>query len=202
MVQPTRTPRYLAAIVATGFVFLTACSKADDAAPAAGTPAASAAAANQAEEDLADVTQYRLTMDKYDKYLAAQKNIMMKAKSLTPEQRKAMEERNDARDSNNANLDEMTRNIEAEPMMVSAIRDAGLSPREYAVLTVSIMQSAMAAGVAKMQPNANQDSLIREMKANPDNVRFFQQNEAELTRKQTELAAELKRLGIDEESLN
>ncbi len=202
MVQPTRTPRHLPAIIAAGFLSLAACSKADDAAPASGTPAASAAAANQAEEDLADVTQYRLTMDKYDKYLAAQKNIMMKAKSLTPEQRKAMEERNDARDSNNANLDEMTRNIEAEPMMVSAIRDAGLSAREYAVLTVSIMQSAMAAGVAKMQPNANQDSLIREMKANPDNVRFFQQNEAELTRKQTELAAELKRLGIDEESLN
>ncbi len=198
MVQPTRTPRYLPAIIAAGFLSLTACSKADDAAPAAGTPAASAAAANQAEEDLADVTRYRLTMDKYDKYLAAQRNIMMKAKDMTPEQRKAMEERNDARDSNNANLDEMTRNIEAEPMMVSAIRDAGLSPREYSVLTVSIMQSAMAAGVAKMRPSDNQDSLIREMKANPENVKFFQANEAELTRKQKELEAEMQRLGIDD----
>jgi len=198
MVQPSRTPRCLPAIIAVSFLAITACSKADDATPAAGTPAGSAAAANQAEEDLADVTQYRLTMDKYDKYLAAQRNIMMKAKDMTPEQKKAMEERNDARDSNNANLDEMTRNIEAEPMMVSAIRDAGLSPREYSVLTVSIMQSAMAAGVAKMRPNDNQDSLIREMKANPDNVKFFQANEAELTRKQKELAAEMQRLGIDD----
>ena len=85
-------------------------------------------------------------------------------------------------------------------MMVSAIREAGLSPREYIVLTVSMMQSAMAAGVAKMRPNDNQDSLVREMKANPENVKFINEHEAELGQKQKAMADEMKKLGLDDDS--
>ena len=65
------------------------------------------------------------------------------------------------------------------------------------MITISMMQTAMAAGVAKMRPNDNQDSLIREMKANPDNIKFYNENEAEITRKSTQLAAEMKKLGFD-----
>ncbi len=77
----------------------------------------------------------------------------------------------------------MVRRIESEPMMVGAIRQAGLSPREFTMITMAMMQTAMAAGVAQMRPNDNQDSLIREMKANPENVKFWKANEAELTQK-------------------
>ena len=58
--------------------------------------------------------------------------------------------------------------------MTSAIRGAGLSPREFTVITMAMMQTAMAARVAQMRRNDNQDSLIREMKANPDNVKFWE----------------------------
>ena len=198
MTQPTRTSRHVQLLVIAGFVLLAACSKSDDsAALSADTTVAPVASNNTAGEDLEDVARYQLTMAKYDKYLAAQKNLALKAKSLSPAEREAMNTRQEGRDNSGANLDEMAKNIESEPLMAAAIREAGLSPREFAVLTVSIMQSAMAAGVAKMRPTDNQDSLIRAMKANPANVKFFNDNEAELTRKQKELEAEMKRLGMD-----
>ena len=185
-------------IFALGFLVFSACSKKDDASTTAASGANTPAAARQAEEDLADVGEYRLTMDKFDKYLAASRNIGMKAKSLTPAQRAAMEQRNENSGDPNASLDQMVANIEKEPMMVEAIREAGLSPREYTMITISFMQTGMAAAVAKMSPNANQDSLIRSMKANPDNIKFYNENEAEITRKSKALEAEMKKLGLDE----
>ena len=185
-------------VLALGFLVFSACSKKDDASTTAASGASTPAAANkQAEEDLQDVSKYRLTMDKFDKYLAASKNIGLKAKSLTPAQRAAMEQRNANSGDPNASLDQMVANIEKEPMMVEAIREAGLSAREYTMITISFMQTGMAAAVAKMRPNDNQDSLIRAMQANPDNIKFYNENEAEITRKSKELEAEMKKLGID-----
>ena len=198
MPLPATAPLRLA-LVALGLMTLTACSKKDSASESAsastsGTPAASN---NTANEDLADITKYRLTMDKIDKYLAAQRNLAQKAKELTPAQRAALEARNENSGDPNQSMDEMVRRIEKEPIMVDAIKDAGLSPREFMMITMSMMQTAMAASVAKMRPNDNQDSLIREMKANPDNIKFYNQNEAEITRKSTALAADMKKLGMD-----
>jgi hypothetical protein len=180
-----------------GLLIVTACDKP----PASGENAsAPAASAQTADEQLVDIANYRLTMDKIDKYVAAQRNIMLKAKSLSPAERAAMEARNEGKNNANATLDDMTRNIESEPMMRDAVRDAGLSPREFTMVTISLMQTAMASGVAKMRPNDNQDSLIRAMKASPENVKFFLENEAEITRRQTALAEEMKKLGVDGDS--
>jgi hypothetical protein len=193
---PVNQKRWFPVLVATAVV-ASACSK--DTAPASsGATATTSSAAAQANEDLQTVTDYKLDMGKIDKYMAAQRNIAMKAKDLTPQQKEAMKAKNDADDTNNDNLDDMAKRIESEPMMASAIKDAGLSPREFALITVSLMQSSMAAGILKMRPNDNQDSLIREMKANPENVKFVQEHEAELTKKQQDMAAEMKRLGVDD----
>lgn len=204
MTMSSSSGRYANGVLLAAFLLLGACSADKDAASgAAGDGAGTAsttAAGRQAEEDLADVTKYRLSMDKIDKYFDAQRNIAVKAKAMSPAEREAMESRAGARGDNNASVDDMVRNIESEPIMVSAIRDAGLSPREYIVLTVSMMQSAMAAGVLKMRPNDNQDSLIREMKANPENVKFINANEAVLAEKQKAMADEMKKLGIDDDS--
>jgi hypothetical protein len=80
--------------------------------------------------------------------------------------------------------------------MRDAIREAGLSSREYITATMAMVQAGMAASVLKMRPKDNQDSLIREMKANKDNVRFVQEHEAELNRKQQAMQAEMQRLGV------
>ena len=162
----------------------------------AGASVASGAPAASAEAELATVTNYRLTMDKVDKYMAAQRNLALRMKDMSPAEREAMKARMDNGGDQNESLEQMVSRIEGEAALNGAVRDAGLSAREYVLVTVSMMQSAMAAGVLKMRPKDNQDSLVREMKANPANVRFMQQNEAELQRKQEAMAAEMKRLGV------
>jgi hypothetical protein len=178
---------------------LAACGKADD----SGTPAdantpAGAAAASQAEEDLADIGDYRLTMDKFDKWLAAQRNVMMKAKDMSEAERAAFKEQNAGMSNANASIDDMARAVESTPVLNQAVRDAGLSPREYALVMMAFVQTGMAAGVAAMRPNDNQDSLIRAMKASPENVQFYRANEAEITRKSKAFEAEMERLGLDD----
>lgn len=187
---------------ASGMAFtlfaLAACSKSDSSATSAdtGKTTTPAAANAQVDDDLADITRYRLSMDKIDKYIAANKNLVAKAAGMTPAQRAAMEARNRGSDNPNASLDDMAKRIESEPVMNSAIRDAGLSAREFAMITISMMQTGMAAAVLKMRPQDNQDSLIREMKANPDNIKFYNEHEAEITAKSKALEQDMKKSGI------
>ena len=188
----------LASVVAITGLLTLACTKGDDppkSAAADGTPPA-AEAGPSTDDQLKDIQNYRLTMDKYDKYLAAQKNIAVKAKALSQAEREAMEAQNQSDGDANQSLEAMTSKIESVPIMKSAIQEAGLSSREFVLLTMSILQSGMAAGVLKMRPNENQDSLIRAMQANPENVKFMQDNEAAITKKQKDLESEMQRLGI------
>jgi hypothetical protein len=192
--HPSRSLPFLAA----GFLAFAACSKSDSSTPSgtASSTNAPTPTSAQVDDDLADITKYRLSMDKIDKYMAAQKNLAAKAASMTPAQRAAMEARNENSGDPNASLDDMAKRIESEPIMASAIKDAGLSPREFAMITISMMQTGMAAAVLKMRPNDNQDSLIREMKANPDNIKFYNEHEAEITAKGKALEQEMKKAGI------
>jgi len=187
-----------ALVLATAFA-LAACGKKDadtgDTSAAAAAATSSSPAASSGGDDLADVTNYKLSMDKIDKFIAANRNIASAAKSMSPAEREAMEARNENKNDSNQSLDEMARRIDSEPVMRDAIRSAGLSAREFSLITISMMQTAMASGILKMRPNDNQDSLIREMKANPDNVKFYREHEAEITRKTTALQAEMKAAG-------
>jgi hypothetical protein len=187
--------------LASALVFAAACGKKDAATTdttAASAPAASTSGGyskSQGDEDLADVQHYKLSMDKIDKFIAAQRALAAKANSMSPAEREAMKLRNENTGGSNASLDDMARNIEREPMMNSAIRSAGLSAREFALITISMMQTAMASSVLQMRPKDNQDSLIREMKANPDNIKFYREHEAEITKKTADLQAEMKAAG-------
>ena len=193
--------RYAALFVT---MLLAAACTSKDAAPAAeggaaeGGAAAVPAAASGGHDDLADVTRYELTMDKIDKYYAAQRNIALKAKAMSPAEREAFKAGSDA-DDGGASLEDMARKIEGNPVLSASVREAGLSAREFSTITMAMLQAAMASSVLQMRPNDNQDSLAREMKANPANIRFMKENERALTQKQNEFQAEMKRLGVGEE---
>lgn len=182
--------------VVAALALLGACEKNEEAAPSNGDPAAGAPA--QVQEDLGDMAKYRLTMDKVDKYIAAQRNFAVAVSRMTPAERAAAEAENDSEDNNNATIEDMASNIEKNKVYNDAVKDAGLSAREYTMVMMAIMQAGMAMAIQKMRPNDDADSLAREMKTNPDNVRFYRENEAELTRKMEAAAAEMKRLGVDE----
>ena len=175
----------------------TACSGDDtDAADSAAGDSPAAAPASTGD-DLTDVSNYRLTMDKVDRYFDAQLAIARRVKDLSPEERAPLEEMGSSAD---ASLDDMARRLESHPAMRDGLREANLSPREFATMTMAMVQAGMAASVLQMRPNDNQDSLAREMKASMENIRFMRENEAELMRRQQELQAQLREMGIPEES--
>jgi hypothetical protein len=84
-------------------------------------------------------------------------------------------------DSNNQSLDDMVRAIEKHPALAQAIRGAGLTPREYSVLSLSIFQAMMAHGIQK---SLGSKDVPKELAASvlAENIKFVADNEAEITR--------------------
>jgi hypothetical protein len=175
---------------------LAACSKDADSAREEPGAATAAASNEQAEEDLADLTKYDLSMNKMDEFFQTMRNMADEVKKMSPAERAAFDQ--DSESDNNASLDQMIAKAESNKVIRDASRKAGSSPREYVLTSLSYFTSAMAMSVLQMQPNANQDSLMREMKVNPDNIKFIKEHEAELTTKYKAMEAEMKALEPEE----
>jgi hypothetical protein len=176
-------------------VTIAGCAGTDDASrrdSAAPSGAADAPAAGENSADLRDVTRYELSMDKIDKYYAAMRNMALAMKGMSAEEREKLDM--DAGDD--LSLDDYAAKLEREPAVRRAIEQAGLSTREFALLTMSMVQTGLASAVLAMRPKDNADSLMREMKVNPDNVRFLREHEAELKTKQQAAEREMKALGV------
>lgn len=169
-----------------------ACSAGDDAAPDPGT----AGDAAPAGDDNAQIAAYELTMDRVNRLFEAQRNIALAVRDMPEGERAAMQNL----DMNDATLADFGARLESIPAVDRALEDAGLSGREYATATMAMVSAAMASSVMQMRPNDNHDSLARAMNANLANVEFFREHEAELTRRQQALEAELRGMGaLDEE---
>ena len=81
-------------------------------------------------------------------------------------------------------LSDMARRIEREPDLANAIRSAGLTTREYSMLTLAFFNAMFAHGMKKA-------GTIKEMPADilPENIAFIQANEAELNQVLAQLQA-------------
>jgi hypothetical protein len=152
--------------------------------------------ASNVEADLADVTNYELTMDRVDRYFDATLNMGRAMQSMTPAEREAFDGPED--EESMPTLDDMADRISANPQLEGAVRDAGLTPREYGTVAMAMLQAGMAQAFSAMQPNADPDSLARAAGANPANVAFMRDNAEELGRRQQELAAAMEEMGLDE----
>ena len=93
------------------------------------------------DPDQKELHDYVLTMDKVQKAGNATKAMQEVAKKH-PE----MEKDNDG---DAKNLDEMVAKIQKYPEVTSLLRQNGLTAREYAVCTFTLMQAAMAVGFKK-----------------------------------------------------
>jgi len=125
----------------------------------------SVAASAQSSHDISpsdarEIHDYTLTMDKLHKMAGATTALMDYSKNH-PEMK-------DSGDSKN--LDEMVANIQKYPQAVAAIRQNGLSPREYAVCLMTLMETSMAVGFKKSGTYKEYPPKILEMvsKANLD----------------------------------
>jgi hypothetical protein len=158
-----------------------------DATPAAVPPAGQTT-------DVGDITRYELRMEQVDKYFAAFRNIAAAMQRMTPEQRERLD-----MDAGQTDLGGYIARLESEPEINRAIRDAGLTAREFALILWSMLQSGMASAVLQTRPDANEDSLAREMNVNMANVRFLREHDAALRQKQQALEAEMRAMGMGAE---
>lgn len=155
---------------------LLACSKGDagDAGDARGEGREATPAAASAASDMARLEDFELTLPRVQKLQVAMRNMEQAVRA-----KPALE--NAGGSGNNASLDDMVANVERVPEFRRAVKDAGLSTREYVLTTTAVFQAGMAQAVLQTQPaNANRDSIIREMKVNPKNIAFLKEHEAEL----------------------
>ena len=178
--------------LAGALLALTSCSPTRGPAPA-GTDTAAAAppSSTSAEQDLVGAANYRLTMDKVERMFAAQINVLVKTNDLPEADR-------DASRVGVARLSVLKPTAAPEtwyPVASSAIQDAGLSVREFALIFHTLMRSMMANVEVGFDPNPNPDSL-QKMGVSIENVRFVQENNAELARKIDAIAEDIVRLGI------
>jgi hypothetical protein len=73
-------------------------------------------------------------------------------------------------------LADMARTIESQPRFAEAVKRAGLTPREFAKIQISLMQAMFAHGFKK---SGAVKELPKEVPA--ENVKFVEEHEAELT---------------------
>jgi hypothetical protein len=145
--------------------------------PAAG---AQTAAAERTSDEQA-LAQYRLSMPAIHKLLAATRAMARVIEDpATKEAAAKFSKSRDAADGYRG-LDDIARDIEKFPPMAAAIRSAGITPREYMLVTMSYMQAGMAAAFKKQ-------GLLKELpKGTPaENVAFLEKNEPELQSLQKE----------------
>ena len=123
------------------------------------------------DADLRELSRYQLTMADIRKFAAANANL---AKHPKVEQ-----DDDDAEDADdNASLDEMAARIESVPVARKAVEAAGLSARQYAVITMALFQASLAQYA--VEQGADPGKIARETGVNPANIRFVKEHKAEL----------------------
>jgi hypothetical protein len=90
-------------------------------------------------------------------------------------EREVAEGEDEGEESDARSLSEVVSRIESHPQLSTALRKAGLPPREAAVMLLALFEAGFAAEMLE-------SGAIREIPntVNPDNVRFYQANKAEL----------------------
>ena len=179
---------------------IAACDRPDPPAQAqradsANVPAAAApppiVVTEELKKDVRDVAAFTLSMERMEKYFTAQKNMAVAEMQMSAEER-AVIERDAQASGNNTTLNDMVSSIERHPKIHDAVKRAGLTAREYALITATYMQASMAQSVLQSRPNENQDSLLKMMRVHPANMAFVRQNGAEIQRRGQALEAELR----------
>jgi hypothetical protein len=182
-----------AASAAALVVLLAACAENVETADT-GAAGGEAMAASAQTTDIGDIRDYELRMEQVDKYYAAFRNIAQAMQRMTPAEREQLNT-----DASTVDLNAYVAKLEQQPEINRAIRDAGLTPREFSLILWSMLQSGMASAVLQTRPNANDDSLAREMNVSMANVRFMREHDAELRQRQQALDVEMRDMGLEEE---
>ena len=115
-----------------------------------------------APEDEKAIHDYKLSTSSIDKLVDAGKRVRELA-----EKDKSMEKANPM--SEGKTFEDSVKRIEAHPQAVSAMKSAGVAPREFVVGTFTLMTAAMWSVMKKSYPQAPVPAYV-----NPDNMKFIE----------------------------
>jgi hypothetical protein len=121
----------------------------------------------QVEAEKNEVKNFVLTSDKLDKYAVAV-NAIRKVQKDDPALKKKMDDDN-ARNPSNTIADSVA-NIEKYPPVVDALKNAGLPPRDFVVMTFTLINAAAEVQKKKAGTAQDPDSAL------PENVSFVEKN--------------------------
>jgi hypothetical protein len=114
------------------------------------------------------IRQYRLTMDKIDKLVAAM-GAVNKLVASDPGLRKRLEGGSD----NDQSIDQKVRSFDTSfPQLTAVVHSNGLTTREYVMVSLAFLNDVMVVGMKKQ-------GLVKEYPANtitPENAAFVEQN--------------------------
>jgi hypothetical protein len=174
-----RTHLFRAAALAAACALVSSAAAAQSKA-APKTAPSKAATSTSNDADQRELLSYTLTMDKVQKLAGAIHGLGALAQAH-PELKSAASPDNDS-------LDAITKRLQQYPDAVAVLAKNGLSPREFAVGSLTLMQSAMAvgfkkSGVVKEYP-AEMTKLV-----SPANLAFVEQHYDDITKAMPEMSA-------------
>jgi hypothetical protein len=153
--------------------------KAGSGSDAAAVPDVSAdapdAAAGSVDDDQREISRHQLTTADLRKLTRAHENM----KRLVQQQRAAPESEEEFAPGAES-LSDIAAEIERTPQMRKAVEDAGLTARQYALMSFALMQASVADLLVKQ--GAKPDSVASELGIHPANLRFVREHEAEIAR--------------------
>lgn len=172
-------------------LLLAACGSPE--APADAPAPDTAAAPATPDPALLEMADYRLTEDRVARFFAASRGVVEAMRAASPEDRAAIEGAinpdDPAPDAGDATLDEFAHRLGENAAVRAAAERAGLTPREYAVLTLTLIRAGTAHVLAETNPAADADSLARALGVDPADAAYMRTHAAELQAQQAALEA-------------
>lgn len=167
-------------------VLCTACGNGDDAerqqdVPASRTSSPDISSSSQVEGEMAEVADYRLSMDAVERWHEAQRNVYRQAES-NPELVQYLDV-----DLDDPSLDDLEDHYASIPEANDAIEDAGLEVREFVLITFALYQATTAQQLIAM--GLEQDSVVNELNLHLADLEFARQNRTRLEQLQRETDA-------------
>ncbi len=162
--------RYLVCFL---LVALSACSKTDKGSGDTDGSAPAATGTRSLDSDLEQLQDFKLSMPRMQKWVQAQRNLVALSKARPDLEGTYKVEQN-------ASLDQQVAALEGHADVRKAVRDAGVSPREFTLTTWAYMQAATAHTVQQMPTGKTRDSVMQSLKVHPENITFVQKNRSEL----------------------
>jgi hypothetical protein len=145
----------------------------------AGTATAQAASSGRGEADLREIQSYRLTTKTLVQLNQVQEN-MYAALKANPDLNKRYADQKGDREDQAETLSEMAKRLDRIPEMRRAIVTAGLTPREYMLAMMALLQAGMSAALMD-SPGVDQSKIALGVRAN---VAFVKAHKVEMDRMQ------------------